>query len=129
MLPYSIPISPSYHCLVYCTFLWKILICGKYALGRGRSWAVLACSLGYYHLPPPSFFFYFFQPILWMTFKTLQNEGQLLLGFNYKLTQGHILSPKALAYYSNIWNQWRPVARLLRADRCWSKEGKDSNML
>lgn len=45
-----------------------------------------------------------------MTFQTLQNRGQLLLGFNYKLTRGHITSPRGPAYYSRISEQRRPVA-------------------
>lgn len=101
---------------VHCIFLWKTLTCGKCALGRGRSQAVLACSVGYCHFPPPSLFLFFSHSIICMTFKTLQNGGQLLLGFNYKLTRGHIISPRALAYYSRIWEQWRPVARVLEAD-------------
>lgn len=67
---------------------------------------LLACSVRYCNAIFHHHFI--FPPIICMTFKTLQSGGQLLLGFNYKLTRGHISSLHALAYYSGI------------SDQCWA---------
>lgn len=106
---------------MYCTFLWKILICGKYTLERRRSQAVCLLSgmLAFFSTIP---LFFIIPPlIICMTFKTLQNGGQLLLGFNYKQPEVISYHREALAYYSRILGQWRPVAGLLQADRWRSK--------
>lgn len=77
---------------MYCTFLWKIIIRGKYALGRRRSQAVSLPTEILYYCNAIFHHHFIFSPIICMTFKTLHSGGQLLLGFNYKLTWGHIIS-------------------------------------
>lgn len=97
----------------HCTSLWMSLTCGNCALGRGNLLSVISPFSAIIILFP------FILPVhtVCMTFKTLQNGGQLLLWFNYKLTQGHIISPGALAYYSRIWQQWGHVARVIVDNR------------
>lgn len=66
---------------MYCTLLGKILICGKCALGRRRSQAVWACSVGYCHFPPPSLLYiYIFTPSYAWPLKRCRMEGSFCWG-------------------------------------------------
>lgn len=106
----------------FCRYLWKILICAKCAPGRGRSQVALVCSMGYCHFPLPSFLLYFFPtPSYVWPLKRNRVEGGFCWGLiiNWPKVTSYLRG--AMAYYSSIWDQWRPVLGQLRVNWWWRK--------